>query len=64
MCILTVAYGHPSEPSAFDEHYACTHRPFVVQVPGLAGFTARRCAAFDGSEPPFYAAMQPQSPLG
>ena len=54
MHILTVAYGHPSNPAAFDEHYARTHRPLVDRIPGLAGFAARRCAALDGSEPPYY----------
>ncbi|WP_020659660.1 EthD family reductase [Amycolatopsis benzoatilytica] len=54
MHILTVAYGHPSDPAAFDEHYARTHRPLVEKVPELAGFSARRCAALDGGEPPYY----------
>jgi uncharacterized protein (TIGR02118 family) len=52
--ILTVAYGHPKDPAAFDSHYESVHRPLAGKVPGLTAFTARRCASLDGSPPPYY----------
>ena len=54
MHVLTVAYGHPNDPAAFDEYYASTHRPLAQKVPGLVGLTARRCASLDDSPPPYH----------
>lgn len=54
MHILTVAYGHPADPTAFDDHYRTEHRPIAEQVPGLLSFTARKCVALDGSPGPYY----------
>lgn len=51
---LTVCYGQPSDPAAFDSHYTQTHAPLVREVPGLVGFTGGHCAALDRSEPAFY----------
>jgi uncharacterized protein (TIGR02118 family) len=51
---VTVCYGQPSDPAAFDSHYAQVHVPLVRQVPGLAAFAAGRCAALDRSEPAYY----------
>nr|WP_307799507.1 EthD family reductase [Pseudonocardia alni] len=48
MHVLTVAYGHPSDPAAFDDHYAATHSPLARSVPGYASSpraTARRWTA-------------------
>lgn len=54
MHVLTVCYGHPADPAAFDAHYTATHRPLAEKVPGLASFTARRCESLDGSTPIYY----------
>lgn len=54
MHVLTVAYGHPRDPAAFDEHYRTTHRPLAASLPGLVGLTARHCTTFDGSRPPYH----------
>jgi uncharacterized protein (TIGR02118 family) len=54
MHVLTVGYGHPKDPAAFDAHYEATHRPLAEKIPGLASFTARRCASLDGSPAPYY----------
>jgi uncharacterized protein (TIGR02118 family) len=54
MHVLTVCYGHPKDPAAFDTHYAATHRPLAEKIPGLASFTARHCVSLDGSPAPYY----------
>lgn len=52
--VLTVCYGHPADPAAFDDYYQSTHRGLAEKMPGLAGFTARHCASLDESAPPYY----------
>jgi uncharacterized protein (TIGR02118 family) len=54
MHVLTVCYGHPGDPAAFDAYYQATHTPLVRKLPGLASFTARHCASLDDSPPPYY----------
>ena len=54
MHVLTVCYGHPADPAAFDAHYTSTHVPLVEKLPGLESFTHRHCASLDGSPPPYY----------
>jgi uncharacterized protein (TIGR02118 family) len=55
MVKLTVLYGHPTDPDAFEEYYANTHLPLVQKVPDLQRFEpARVVATPDGSEPPYY----------
>jgi uncharacterized protein (TIGR02118 family) len=51
---VTVCYGQPTDPAAFDAHYADVHVPLVRQVPGLSGFTGSRCSSLDRSEPAYY----------
>ncbi|WP_226366586.1 EthD family reductase [Pseudonocardia sp. ICBG162] len=58
MHVLTVAYGHPSDPAAFDDHYAATHSPLARSVPGVREFTARHCASLDGTRPPYHLIAQ------
>jgi uncharacterized protein (TIGR02118 family) len=54
MHVLTVCYGHPADPAAFDSYYESIHRPLVEKIPGLASFTPRHCDSLDGSQPPYY----------
>ena len=54
MYVLTVLYGHPTDPAAFDAHYASTRVPLVEKIPGLESFARRHCASLDGSPPPYY----------
>ncbi|MGH3160160.1 MAG: EthD family reductase [Streptosporangiaceae bacterium] len=54
MHVLTVCYGHPSDPAAFDAYYQGTHRPLAEKIPGLESFTARHCASVDSSPAPYY----------
>jgi uncharacterized protein (TIGR02118 family) len=52
---VSVCYGQPADPVAFDAYYQQVHVPLVVAVPGLAGFSTGRCASADGrSEPAYY----------
>jgi uncharacterized protein (TIGR02118 family) len=55
MVKLTVLYGHPDDPDAFEEYYANTHMPLVDEIPNLQRYEAARIIATpDGSEPPYY----------
>ncbi len=54
MHVLTVCYGHPADPAAFDAYYTSTHAPLAAKIPGMASFTFRHCASLDGSPPPYY----------
>ena len=55
MVKLTVLYGHPDDPDAFEEYYANTHMPLVDEIPNLQRYEAARIVATpDGSEPPYY----------
>jgi uncharacterized protein (TIGR02118 family) len=38
MVKLTVLYGPPSDPAAFDEYYLGTHVPIADAIPGLPKF--------------------------
>src|SRR6266699_3206854 len=61
MHVLTVCYGHPADPAAFDSYYASTHRPLAEKIPGLASFTARHCDSLDRSKPSYYPLPEPSS---
>lgn len=55
MVKLIVAYGHPEDPAAFDEHYDGTHRGLAEQIPGLRRFEAGKVLGTpDGSPAPYY----------
>ena len=54
MHVLTVCYGHPADPAAFDAYYTSTHAPLAGKIPGMASFTHRHCESLDGSQPPYY----------
>ncbi len=54
MHVLTVGYGRPEDPTAFDNYYRDTHVPLADKIPGVRSFTYRKCASLDGSEPPYY----------
>ncbi|HEY5853808.1 MAG TPA: EthD family reductase [Aldersonia sp.] len=53
---VAVLYGTPTDPAAFDEHYANTHVPLAAAVPGLAGFEWGKCAGMGKADPPYYLA--------
>ncbi len=55
MVKLTVLYGHPDDPDAFEEYYENTHMPIARKIPNVQRIDlAKVVAAPDGSEPPYY----------
>lgn len=52
---LTVLYGHPDDPEAFDRYYRETHIPIARKMQGLRGWTIGKCeSAEPGVKPPYY----------
>ncbi|MEO8815081.1 MAG: EthD family reductase [Mycobacterium sp.] len=54
MHVVSVCYGQPTDPAAFDAYYTGTHAPLALKVPGLVSFTTGKCASLDRSDPPHY----------
>lgn len=55
MIQLTVLYGHPQDPAAFDRYYQQTHAALAQKIPGLKGFVINKPAALNPQEPsPYY----------
>ncbi len=48
---LTVVYGHPTDPAAFDAHYASTHAPLASKIPGLQSYTSHKADPGPGAKP-------------
>lgn len=51
---VTITYGHPADPAAFDEYYKSTHLPIAGQIPGVRSFTAGKTESLDGAAPASY----------
>ncbi|HLX39302.1 MAG TPA: EthD family reductase [Ktedonobacteraceae bacterium] len=52
---LTVLYGQPQDPEAFDRYYEQTHAPLALKIPGVKGYTAARAASLNPQESsPYY----------
>jgi uncharacterized protein (TIGR02118 family) len=55
MIKVSVLYGHPTDPEAFEHHYSNKHLPLAAKMPGVARFEASRVIGTpDGSQPPYY----------
>ncbi len=55
MTRLTVLYGHPDDPDAFDRYYHEVHIPLARTMQGLQGWTIGKCQSADpGTPPPWY----------
>jgi uncharacterized protein (TIGR02118 family) len=55
MVKITVLYGAPVDPEAFEHHYTNIHAALVAKMPHLQRFEASRVAAApDGSPAPYY----------
>ena len=49
---ITITFGPPQDPAAFERHYVDTHAPLVQALPGLRAYEyGRALTNFDGSEP-------------
>jgi uncharacterized protein (TIGR02118 family) len=49
---ITITFGPPADPNAFERHYVETHAPLVQALPGLRAYEyGRALTNFDGSEP-------------
>ncbi|MEB2777057.1 EthD family reductase [Algoriphagus sp. D3-2-R+10] len=55
MIKLTVLYGHPRDPDAFEKYYATTHMPLVGKIKGVAKAEVTKFLPNeDGSKPEYY----------
>ena len=55
MIKLTVLYGHPTDPQAFEKYYASTHMPLVAKMSGFSRTEkAKVVGAPDGGKPAYY----------
>jgi uncharacterized protein (TIGR02118 family) len=55
MTRLTVLYGHPKNPEAFDRYYQEVHIPLARTMKGLRGWTIGKCqSAEPGKQPDYY----------
>ena len=55
MIKVTVLYGHPADPDAFEKHYFETHMPLVAKMPHVVKVETSRCLpGMDGGRPPYY----------
>jgi uncharacterized protein (TIGR02118 family) len=59
MVKVIVLYGPPSDPAAFEQHYADTHLPLAAKMQGVQRFEATRIVGTpDGSQAPYYRAAE------
>ena len=55
MVKLTVLFGAPTDPEAFEAYYAEHHLPLVERIPHLRRFEAARVVGTpEGGDPPYY----------
>lgn len=73
MVKVTVLYGHPADPEAFEDYYADTHVPIAAKIPDVQRFESGRVMSTpDGEEPAYHriaelwfeSAEQMQSSMG
>lgn len=52
---ITVLFGHPQDPAAFERYYRQTHFPLTAKVKGIKGVTIGKLEALDPGQPaPYY----------
>lgn len=52
---VTVLYGQPTNPAAFEQHYYGTHLPLCAKMQGIKGFTIGKLGALEpGQQSPYY----------
>ncbi len=54
MTRLTVLYGHPNDPEAFDRYYHEVHLPIAKRMKGLKGWTIGKCESTEPGQKPAY----------
>lgn len=55
MIKITVLYGHPVDPAAFEAYYFGTHMPLVAKMKGVVkAETTKFLPGPDGANPPYY----------
>ena len=54
MVRLTILYGQPADPKAFDDYYASTHIPIARKMRGWSRWTIEKVVAAPGEPPPPY----------
>ena len=55
MVKLTVLYGQPKDPAAFERYYLDTHTPIALKVKGLRRFEIAKVAGTpDGKTAPYF----------
>ncbi|NTV99986.1 MAG: EthD family reductase [Oscillochloris sp.] len=55
MVKLTVLYGQPTDPAAFDRHYREVHIPLAQKMQGWKGWTIGKCeSSTPGESSPYY----------
>ena len=52
MVRLTILYGRPTDPQAFDDYYARTHIPIARKMRGWSRWTLEKVVANPGEPPP------------
>ena len=54
MMKLTVLFGQPEDPEAFEEYYVNQHLPLAAKIPNVQRFESGRMRAVDGGESPYH----------
>ncbi len=54
MVKLTVLFGYPEDPEAFEEYYANQHLPLAAKIPNVQRFESGRVRAVDNGKPPYH----------
>ena len=54
MMKLTVLFGQPEDPEAFEEYYADYHLHLAAKISNVQRFESGRMRAVDGSESPYH----------
>ena len=54
MVKLTVLFGHPEDPEAFEEYYTNQHLSLAAKIPNVQRFESGRVHPVDNGEPPYH----------
>ena len=55
MIQITVLYGHPQDPAAFDRHYREIHAALARKIQGLKGYTVTKTTSLNPrDQSPYY----------